>query len=301
MMPTPARSCCLAAGSTWRSRASPPGGEVVALDSAGYGAMTIGKPVTVVGPPGVHAAVTVSGVIAVYISAPASSPITLRGLVISNLTSGSTGVANITGADLRIENCSIDGFDYNVGHYGPGTLEIADSRLTRGALEIIGTGGSVEFTVERTHITQGNSPIQAAVFIIGNSHGVIKDSTIEGTGGTTYGIRTNTNSVPPGPVTVLLQNSIIIGHSFGIYSDAGAGSYSAVAVSDSQLLNNAFAVTTVNGGTVALASCRIAHNAYAVTIDTAGGAVYTDGRNWFGYNGADLNGGTTLSGPGGVM
>lgn len=47
-------------------------------------------------------------------------------------------------------------------------------------------------------------------------------------------------------------------------------------------------------------SSRIAHNQFGVTITGGGGPVYTDGRNWFGYNFADLNGAISLSGPAGL-
>ena len=39
---------------------------------------------------------------------------------------------------------------------------------------------------------------------------------------------------------------------------------------------------------------------FGVTITGGGGPVYTDGRNWFAYNFADLNGITTLLGPAGL-
>ena len=273
------------------------GGEVVALDSAGYGAITIVRSVTIIGPPGIHAGITVSGGTAVLVGAPPDSTVTLRGLEIVNLTSGGSGIYG-SGANLRIENTSVDGFDSNVLQFGPGTLHIADSRLTRGALTIGGFGGTVRFSIERTYVTPGAATTWT-VKVQPNSSGIIKDSTIEGFGGGgSYGVYTSTNSGPATPVELVVQNSIVQGFEWGIYSDATGGSYSSVAVTDSQLLKNVFAVSAVSGGSVALSSCKIAHNQYGVT--SLSGPVYTDGRNWFGYNFADLNGISTLTGPGGV-
>ncbi len=48
------------------------GGEVVALDSGGYGTMTIAKSVAVIVPPGVHAAITANGVTGCTSMPPAS-------------------------------------------------------------------------------------------------------------------------------------------------------------------------------------------------------------------------------------
>lgn len=104
----------------------------------------------------------------------------------------------------------------------------------------------------------------------------------------------------PAPVELQVENTLIEGHTYGVYSDAFGGSYSSVALSNSQLIKNAFAVNTSNNGTAALVSSRIAHNQVGVTISGGGGPVYTDGRNWFGYNNADLNGSISLSGPGGL-
>lgn len=98
---------------------------------------------------------------------------------------------------------------------------------------------------------------------------------------------------PPDGITLLIE-----GHTYGVYSDAFGGSYSSVALSNSQLIKNTFAVNTSTNGTVALVSSRIAHNQFGVTITGGGGPVY--GRNWFGYNFADLNGAISLSGPAGL-
>lgn len=271
------------------------GGEVLALDSAGYGAMTIAQPVSVIAPPGVHAGITVSGTTAVMISAAAGSRITLRGLAISQLTVGGTGVDNDTGTSLRIENCSVDGFVLNVRHVGPGALRIVDSRLTRGSLSVLGASGTARFSVERVYLSPG--PVMPWVVFAGSdSRGIIKDSTIEGSG-TMVGIHASTNTAVPAPVEVLIENSMMQNLGGGILSDAGGGSLSSVSVSNSQLLGNQYAITAVDGGTVTLVSSRVANNQFGATNASSGGAIYTDGRNWFGYNNVDLELPTTLTGP----
>src|ERR1700761_871924 len=67
------------------------GGEVVALDSAGFGALTITKSISIIVPPGVNGFITVTGdANGVTITAAASDRVTLRGLILE----GGGGSAN---------------------------------------------------------------------------------------------------------------------------------------------------------------------------------------------------------------
>jgi len=59
-----------------------PGGEVVALDSGGYGAVTISQAVTLEAPDGVYAGMTVSAGDGITVAAGASDVIVLRGLTV---------------------------------------------------------------------------------------------------------------------------------------------------------------------------------------------------------------------------
>src|ERR1700747_3305666 len=61
-----------------------PGGEVIALDSAGYGPFAVPSSLTISGAPGVHAAITVTLVsgIGITVNAAATDNVTLRSLVV---------------------------------------------------------------------------------------------------------------------------------------------------------------------------------------------------------------------------
>jgi hypothetical protein len=88
-----------------------PGGEVVVLDSAGYGAMTIGKSVAVIVPTGLHAGLTIFAGVGVTIAA-SGKVVTLRGLYLNGL--GGTGGIDISGAaEVHVENCVVAGFAQN--------------------------------------------------------------------------------------------------------------------------------------------------------------------------------------------
>jgi hypothetical protein len=86
------------------------GGEVIVLDSAGFGPVTITQSVTITAPPGVYAGISVpaSAPIGVLINAPAGK-IVLRGLTI-NSTGGMMGISFALGDGVTIERCRISGF-----------------------------------------------------------------------------------------------------------------------------------------------------------------------------------------------
>jgi hypothetical protein len=80
-------------------------GEVIVVDSAGYGPVTIAQSVSIIAPPGVHAGVTFTHGAGIQIVGSGIA-VALRGLSI-NGQGGDTGVAFIEGARLSIEGCEI--------------------------------------------------------------------------------------------------------------------------------------------------------------------------------------------------
>jgi hypothetical protein len=85
-----------------------PGGEIIALDAAGYGAATITKSVSIVANPGFYAGITATSGNAITIATPGVS-VLLRGLNINGI-GGGIGVNMSNGASLTIDNCVIANF-----------------------------------------------------------------------------------------------------------------------------------------------------------------------------------------------
>ena len=106
-----------------------PGGEIVALDAAGYGAVTINKSVTITANPGFYAGISAATGNAVTI-ATASVNVILRGLNINSL-GAVNGVSMTNGASLSIENCLISNFSATdaagVHVLNAATVKIVDS------------------------------------------------------------------------------------------------------------------------------------------------------------------------------
>src|SRR5688572_3042879 len=85
------------------------GGEVIALDSAGYGAVTINKSVTIAANPGVIAGVSAASGVAIDITGSGIT-VTLRGLNVRG-AGASHGITSLgTGVKLAIENCIVSNF-----------------------------------------------------------------------------------------------------------------------------------------------------------------------------------------------
>ena len=80
-------------------------GEVVVLDSAGYGPVTVTKSVSIIAPPGIYAGISVSSGDGVKVNAPGGI-VVLRGLSI-NGQGGNRGIFLQAAARLRIENCVV--------------------------------------------------------------------------------------------------------------------------------------------------------------------------------------------------
>src|ERR1700733_13975844 len=95
------------------------GGEIDALDSGGFGAVTITKSITIDGGGGGGgvASVLVSGTSGITVSAGATDIVTIRNVKFQGLLGngskrnpGNAGIEILSGAMLSIDDCKIDGF-----------------------------------------------------------------------------------------------------------------------------------------------------------------------------------------------
>ena len=88
-----------------------PGGEVTAIDSAGFGPINITKAVTITSPAGVEAGIAAAANgTAISIDAGQNDTVVLSGLTIAGDNSASTGIIFESGTQLEIINCTIRGF-----------------------------------------------------------------------------------------------------------------------------------------------------------------------------------------------
>jgi hypothetical protein len=87
------------------------GGEVTAIDSAGFGGVNIHKAVSIVSPPGVEAGIVpVVGGYGMVINAGANDVVNLRGLTLEGGGIGIIGIAFYAGHALTLQDCVIRDF-----------------------------------------------------------------------------------------------------------------------------------------------------------------------------------------------
>ena len=101
------------------------GGEIDALDPAGYGALTITKAITLDGGGGQVASVLVSGTNGIVVQAGPSDVVIIRNLRINGIGTGINGIRWLSGKALTVENCDIFGFTTN-------GIDIAKTRRREG-------------------------------------------------------------------------------------------------------------------------------------------------------------------------
>jgi hypothetical protein len=135
-------------------------GEVVALDSAGFGSnVRITRAISITGAPGVYAGITVSSGDGVNINAGASDTVILRGLTIINQGSTGNGIVFRTGGTLHIESCVASGFSSGAGllFSGGGNLEVKDSilRSNGDGIDLVPFPGSAVAMIDQVRLENG--------------------------------------------------------------------------------------------------------------------------------------------------
>ena len=161
-----------------------PSGEAIALDSGGYGPVTITQAVTIEAPAGVTAFIHPSSGDAITVTTGSSDTVTLRGLTL-NVGAGNGIMVNSVGT-LNVENCFITGFVPN------GILMISAGHLNLKGTDIKACGYGVV-------LASTTGPIQASIdhcHFDGNfSYGYIAATTSPGSSATSASNSTaNSNS-----------------------------------------------------------------------------------------------------------
>jgi len=236
------------------------GGEIDALDPAGYGAVTITKAITIDGGGGQVASVLVSGTNGIVVQAGPSDVVILRNLRINGIGTGINGIRWLSGKALTVENCDIFGFTTN-------GIDIAKADggkafVHNTIVQNVGQAGlSVQSTTTNTSVDIDNSR-----FDLGGTFGVIAGSFSR--------------------ITVTQSNASGNG-SAGFIASAGAGS-AELNVTNSTSSNNITGVQA--GGGTAAVTVRISnvtlHDNLNGLVVGANGTLKSFGNNFNSGSGA---------------
>ncbi len=154
------------------------GGEVVVLDSGGYGTVTISQAVSLVAPPGVYAGISVFSGTGITINAGLGDVVTIRGLTLNGL-GGGNGIVFTSGAALYVQDSVFKNLA-GVGVYGAASASVVveDSLFSRvGNGVFLQTGaGTIRGTVEHSRFEDGFAGVIAGI----GANAVVRDSVASG-------------------------------------------------------------------------------------------------------------------------
>jgi hypothetical protein len=311
----PCRSFATALGQTQD------GGEIVVLDSAGYGTLTIDRSVRITAPPGVYAGITaITSAIGVTITGN-SLVVVLRGLTI-NVTDPSSlqgsgihvisnnsrvlvqhafisgfqngvSVANdVVGNRVNIEDSFIDGCGIGVEAVGGNFMMIDRVRITG--------GGGVQVQTAHTHVR--DSVIEpGGISVQGNTgpgalHFIVENSTLSLGGGIQILLA---GSPVSGGIEATVSNTVVSGNlGNGILVACDLGATGTVTIADSTVSDNGLnpdeAGILASGGTcsVAVSHSVISGNAGPSIVNAGGGTFVSFGDNRMFGNHPDTPSGT---------
>jgi hypothetical protein len=303
-----ANSCALTAPCRGFARAmsqTSAGGEIVVLDSAGYGAFTIDRSVSVIAPPGVYAGITAFAPFAgVTVDAPGAK-VALRGLTI-NGQGGTIGVWMLNGAELHVESCVINGLTTGL-RAEAGSTTVLDSVIRGNSQEGVDveTGAvTAHFDRVRVHSNGGHGVLiaQSGASVrssIGNSvisdnggTGVLVESTSgglavldiqaseiasNGWAGLDFGIFVHAVDAGAKAEVSVASSLIARNRNTGVYANGSPGVVH-VSVADSTLTGNYAQGIVASGATVIAARNTVTRNA-TNGLQNSTGTFYSTGDN----------------------
>ncbi len=143
------------------------GGEINALDSGGFGGVTITKSISIEAI-GTIAGVLVSGTNAIIVNAGANDVVVLRGLTIEGLGTGLDGIRFLAGGALHVENCTINhfsGFGINFSPNASAALFVKDSFVRHnagGGISVTPSAGTVTASIDNVRAEMNQFGVRAA-------------------------------------------------------------------------------------------------------------------------------------------
>jgi len=239
-------------------------GEVIPIDSAGFGVVTITQSVSIVSPLGVDAGITGGAGDAILVAAGNSDHVTLKNLYI-NSQGADTGINADTVGALYVDGCVINGFGTGI-LFNPSAnsrLYVSNTFVRRSSsvgIEVVG-GLSIRATIESVRL-HGNS----FGVLVQNAEATIRKSAASGGAqGFTVGMS--------GKLTI--EDSISTANGYGFFANGGGV----------MALTRCAAASNTNAGIEAITSPTIIYvadctiTANAIGVDTTAGGVVTSRSN----------------------
>ena len=242
------------------------GGEISVLDPGGFGAVTIGKAITIDGGTGAGwASIASSGVNGIIVNAGVNDKVVLRHISINGfnqtLTPGLNGIRYLNGKQLNVEECEIFGFSTNGIDFqtnGGRNLYVKNTNFTNNTGTAISVGSpTAGFNVVNIENVKAE----------GNGNGVVLSANSFATINNSSFFQQTTNGISAGGSSTINVESCVFAHnSVGVNSVAG----SAIRLSNATIYNNGTGIVA-GGGVEGFFNNRVFGNGVngAVTHQTA--------------------------------
>jgi hypothetical protein len=235
------------------------GGEIDVLDSAGYGAVTINKAITILANGSIGGLLAGIGTNAVTVSAGPSDAIVLQGLSIEGADVGHNGVVFNSGGTLTIINCTIQNFT-GTGANGNGVIvqstgpaasliTIADTTIVGNAgaaIRLSPPSGTASAVVAISHVLAVRNPIGISVDTTAATSGAVGLDVA----GFSAVFGSNGILLPTGPITQVARlDAINLSNQSGAGLSA-SGSSTTVLLGRSVITDNFIGVQVMNSAVV---------------------------------------------------
>jgi hypothetical protein len=278
------------------------GGEVTAIDSAGFQPVVINKSVSIVGPVGIEAGVVATTGIAIHITAATTDTVSLRGLTLEGNGTASQGIQVDSVGQLEIIDCVVRDFVGNGIYVASGTTAslnfiISNTLTSKNAYGILvhpfnnqNTNGTME-KVRAINNQYGIYVYGGSMTIGGSLDIAISDSVVSSN--SQNGIVFLTSSVK---TVGSVQNSTVANNHVGISVGASnnVAKTAGVGVQSSIITTNFEGLFTSDGGTITLSRSMLAYNTFDQQASCA--SICQGGVESTGDNG-EANTGTTSFNP----
>jgi len=226
------------------------GGEVVVLDSAGYGIITIDRSVSIQVPPGIYGGVTPGpGATGVMVTTVNSTDfVVLRGLTINGLGAANRGIDFLASGTLYVDSCVIIGLT-NIG------ILLRPNSLNQPASinnTIVRNCGTAGIGLGTSHAAIDGCRIESCLnglYDTANAgHTMIRNSSLNAN---TNGIQIDLFNSTGADTTIEVENCIITHNNVGIITAGNNSAGSAIVnVSNTYLAFNAQALQAGAGGQI---------------------------------------------------
>jgi hypothetical protein len=258
------------------------GGEVIVLDSAGYGPVTITQSVSIVAAAGVYAGISVSSGHGITIATAAMDTVVLRGLTINNQGSAGRGIY-VTGAGVvRIEDVHVAGFIVASGLYA-GPSDVLQLHVRRSVFSNNSTGIALNALNGGTETMQISATF-AEIEIANNINGLNVGNNTAATLSRSVVVNNSGRGITSNPAagqtaTVNVDDCEIAGNNQAIYPSDIDGT-TLLQISGSRIVSNVTGIVTGSlGSTTRVGYSSIANNAYGINIVPGTGMIESAGNN----------------------